>query len=159
VIPQFTVDASGIPDYLDRVKANVLAGIRGGMADAMKGLAYVVAGHAGGDPIVSRSGQFVGAVLGSPKVTQTDGYIKGTVSSMVGRKPMGVWFDEGTSVPAVQGVLYGFFSADGRSVFTHGHAAFQVAPHPIMNPSLREYQPAIIATIEARIDAAVGESA
>lgn len=153
------VDATGVLDYLEATKLNIFAALRVGMGEAMVGLSYVVAGHTGGDPIISRSGKFVGAVLGSPKVTEREAYIKGTVSGMVGGKPMGVWFDEGTKVPAVAGTLFHFTAADGDSVFTHGHQAFQVAPHPIMNPSLREYSPTIMEIISEKVAEAVNVSA
>ncbi len=152
---QFTIDDTGVQDYLVQTRENILAGIRVGMFEAMEGLAATVAGHTGGDPIVSRSGEFIAAVLSSPKVQENDSFIRGSVSGLVGRKPMGLWFDEGTSVPAVAGNLFHFTASDGASVYTHGHGAFQVAPHPIMNPSLREYSPTILDIIQAKVAEAV----
>jgi hypothetical protein len=151
----FTIDDSAVQDYLVQTRERILSAVRESMFEAMEGLANVVVGHTGGDPIVSRSGEFVQAVLESPKVQENDRYIKGSVSSWVGGKPMGVWFDEGTTVPAVAGTAYHFTAADGKSVFTHGHAAFQVAPHPIMNVSLEEYKPTILDIIQARVEGAM----
>ena len=143
------VDAS-----LERSSRDILAAIRGGVQESMEGLARVVAGKLFGDPIQSRTGDLLAAVLGSPRVTETKDSIRGTVSADVGNKHLGLWFEEGTHVPAVAGTLYQFTAADGASVFTHGHAAFQVKPHPIMNPSLEEYAPTILETVEARISEA-----
>jgi hypothetical protein len=157
---QMDVDGSGVIDYLDATREKILQAVRVGMQEAMVGLAHQVVSHTGGGgtDIVSRSGRFVGAVLGSPKVSETDAYIKGTVSGIVDGKPMGIWFDEGTSVPAVAGTLFHFTAADGASVFTHGHGAFKVAPHPIMNKSLEEYKPILIDIITAKIQGAVNDS-
>lgn len=154
----FVADESsvaGVADYLEQTRQNILAGIRQGMQQAMEGLAWTVADKLQGNPIVSRSGELLGAVLGSPKVTETPYYIKGTVSSDVGGKHLGLWLEEGTNVKAVEGKLFHFTAADGASVFTHGHRAFQVAPHPFLNPSLDEYKPTILDIIQSRISEAI----
>ena len=147
---QLTVDNTAVLDYMQAVQMRIFAGIREGMAQVVEGLGNTVAGFADGEVIVSRSGAFIGAVLGSERVTENDTYIRGTVSGMVGKKPMGLWFDEGTSVPEVRVRMYQFFPPDGESVWTHGHAAFQVAPHPIMNRSLETYAPTILEIISAK---------
>lgn len=152
-----TIDDSAVPDYLDQVRLRIMSGIRGGMQQVVEGLSWNVADKLQGNPIVSRSGRLLGAVLGSAKVTESESYIKGTVSGMVNGKPLGLWLEEGISVPAVAGKLYHFTAADGKSVFTHGHAAFQVAPHPFLNPSLEEYKPTILDIISQRITQAVEE--
>ena len=155
MIPHFTIEAVGVEDYLEQTRKNILSGVRIGMGEAMEGLSWNVVDKLQGNPIISRSGKLVGAVLGSPKVTETADYIKGTVSSVVEGKPRGLWLEEGTSVPAVTGNLYHFAAADGGSVFTHGHAAFKVAPKPFLNPSLREYSPTIVDIITAKVQGAV----
>jgi hypothetical protein len=158
----FEVDqasVAGVTDYLEQTRKNILAGIRTGMQEAMEGLSWNVADKLQGNPIVSRSGRLLGAVLGSPKVTETETYIKGTVSSMVDGKPRGLWLEDGISVPAVAGVLFHFTAADGKSVFTHGHAAFQIAGRPFMNPSLQEYSPTIVDMIFAKVSEATANAA
>lgn len=140
-----------VVDHLAQTRKNIFAAVRLGMLQGMEGLSWNVADKLQGSPIVSRSGALLGAILGSPKVVENREVIRGTVSSSVGRKPLGLWLEEGTSVPAVQGKLYGFVPADGTSVFTHGHQAFRVAAHPFLNPSLDEYGPTILETIQARI--------
>lgn len=155
---EFQVDEASVERVdasLERSRLDILKAIRGGVMESMEGLARVVAGKLFGDPIQSRTGALLAAVLSSPRVTETRDVIRGTVSADVGAKHLGLWFEEGTHVKAVEGNLFQFTAADGASVFTHGHAAFQVAPHPIMNPSLVEYRPTILATIESRISEAV----
>lgn len=155
---QLAVDeasVAGVTDYLEQTRQNILAGIRQGMQEAMEGLSWTVADKLQGNPIVSRSGKLLGAILGSPKVTETDTVIRGTVSSDVGQKHLGLWLEEGFSVQAVKGTLFQFTAADGNSVFTHGHRAFKVAPHPFLNPSLEEYKPTIMDIIAAKIGEAL----
>jgi hypothetical protein len=150
----FAVDeasVTGVKDYLEQTRQNILAGIRSGMKEAMDGLSWTVADKLQGNPIVSRSGELLGHILGSPKVTETASYIKGSVDAELGKKHLGLWLEAGTNVPAVQGKLYQFTTADGNSVFTHGHKAFRVAPHPFMNPSLNEYRSTILDIITQRI--------
>jgi len=142
-------------DYLERARQNILAGIRQGMQEAMEGLAWTVADKLQGNPIVSRSGKLLGKILGSPTVVEKPAYIKGTVDSDVGKKHQGLWLEKGTEVKAVEGKLFHFTTADGQSVFTHGHRAFRVAPHPFLNPSLEEYRPTILDLISMRITEAV----
>jgi hypothetical protein len=160
---QFAVDeesVTGVLDYLEQTRQNIMAGIRSGMQQAMEGLAWTVADKLQGSPIVSRSGELLGHVLGSPKVTDTPHYIKGTVDAELGKKHLGLWLEAGTNVPSTigtaKGVLYQFTPADGDSVFTRGHRAFSVKPHPFMNPSLIEYKPTIIDIITQRITEAAG---
>jgi hypothetical protein len=150
----FAVDEASVTevtDYLEQTRQNILAGIRVGMKEAMEGLSWTVADKLQGNPIVSRSGALLGRVLASPKVTETAAYIKGTVDAELGKKHLGIWLEGGTDVPAVQGKLFQFTTADGTSVYTHGHKAFRVAPHPFMNPSLNEYKPTILDIIAAKI--------
>lgn len=155
---QLAIDPASVDrveDYLRQTQQNILSGIRSGMQEAMDGLARDVAGKLRGSPIVSRSGRLLGAILGSPKVTESTDTIRGTVSSDVGKKHIGLWLEEGTHVEAVAGKLYGFTAADGNSVFTHGHRAFKVAAHPFLNPSLEDYRPTIMDIITARVGEAV----
>jgi hypothetical protein len=151
----FAIDEAPVLDYLEATRTRILAGIRTGMQEAMEGLAWNVADKLQGSPIVSRSGALLGAILGSPHVTETAEVIRGTVSSDVGEKHIGLWLEEGTHVKAVEGKLFQFTAADGQSVFTHGHRAFQVKAHPFLNPSLEEYKPTIMNIIAQKIGEAV----
>jgi hypothetical protein len=143
---------SEVTDHLEQTRQNILAGIRVGMKEAMEGLSWTVADKLQGNPIVSRTGQLLGRILASPKVTETATYIKGTVDAELGQKHLGLWLEGGTDVPAVKGSLFQFTTADGNSVYTHGHKAFKVAPHPFMNVSLQEYKPTILDIITAKIE-------
>jgi hypothetical protein len=144
-------------EHVDVVRQRILEGIRGGMKQAMEDLAYNVADKLFGNPIVSRSGELATAILESPKVTETPEVIRGTVTADVGRKHLGIWLEEGTHVPAVDGKLYEFTEPDSGSFYTHGHVAFQVKAHPFMNPSLKEYQTTIMQIIADSVAEATAE--
>jgi hypothetical protein len=142
-------------EEVDQVRQRILEQIREGMLEAMERLAWVVVGHLGGDPIVSRSGQLFGAIVGSPKVTETSDVIRGTVTSDVGLKHIGLWLEEGTHVPAVEAKLFEFSEPGAAELFSHGHRAFEVEAHPFMNPSLRDDQAAIMQILADHIAEAI----
>lgn len=152
-----------VEDYLDQVKRNIFANVRKGMKEGMEGLAGTVAAKLAGDPIVSRTGKLLAHVLASPKVTETAKYIKGTVDAELGQKHLGLWLEEGTHVPAVAKrkdggkLLYQFVGRDGNSKFTNGHAAFDVRPHPFLNPSEEEYRGTLLDIIAAKVAEAAGD--
>lgn len=148
---QMVLERSSVGDvnaYLDRVKQRIFAGVRGGMQQSMDELAYGVADKLFGNPIHSHTGELAGAILGSPKVTETPEVIRGTISSDVGKKHIGLWLEEGTHVRAVQGKLFGFTAADGNTFFTRGHKAFDVKPRPFMNPTLHALSAQIFENIQ-----------
>jgi hypothetical protein len=88
-------------------------------------------------------------------VTETPEVIRGTVSADIGQKHIGLWLEEGTHVKAVQGNLYGFVEPDGKTFFTRGHKAFDVKPHPILNPALDNLRAAIFDNLQKRVDEAI----
>ena len=151
-VDQASVDAT--VDYVEQVKQRILEGVRSGMLEAMQGLAGTVADKLHGSPIVSRTGALLSAIEGSPKVTETDAIIRGTVTADVGAKHLGIWLEEGTHVPAVEGKLYQFTEADAGTFFARGHRAFDVKAHPFMNPALDEFKAPIMQIIADAIAAA-----
>jgi hypothetical protein len=144
-------------EYLEEAKYKILEAVREGMKEAMINLAWNVAGKLQGDPIITHTGGLLDAILNSPRVTETAELVRGTVSSDVNKKHIGLWLEEGTHVPAVLRTLYEFTEPDGETFFTHGHQAFDVKPHPFMNPALEESQPMILETIRTRIEEALPE--
>ena len=143
-------------DYLEQVRQNILAAIRAGMAEGMEGLAETVVERLG-EATKTKTGDFAASILRSPRVTEKpDAYIAGTVTTATSKwRNLGLWIEYGIDVPATvdtsKAVLFGFTAAGGDSIFTHGHAAFQVAPHPFFNPAFQEYFPTILDTINQRI--------
>lgn len=147
-------------DYLETVRLNILAAIRVGMYEGMRGLADAEA-----EAAPRRTGDLQDAILRSPRITEKiDSYIAGEVSTQTPKfRNKGLWIEFGISDPdtigSEKGVLYGFTAADGKSVFTHGHRAFKIAPHPFFNPTFQGYYPTILEIINQRIteacDAAV----
>lgn len=160
VLEQSSVD--GVSAYLERVKQRVLAGVRVGMQESMQELAGETVAQMGVAGIVSRTGELVATIQSSPKVTETPEILRGTVSADVQNsiwggkvKHFGIWFEEGTHVKAVKGNLYGFTAAGGKTVFTRGHKAFDVRPHPILNPALEQMRAAIFANLQKHMDEAI----
>ncbi len=153
-LDQASVTAQG--DYLEQVRQRILAAIRVGMFEGMEGLATTVVERLG-EVTRTRTGDFAASILKSPRITEKpDAYIAGEVTTMTSKfRNLGLWLENGTSVPATIGtskdVLFGFTAAGGDSVFTHGHAAFQVAPHPFFNPAFQDYYPTILDTINQKI--------
>lgn len=150
----FTVDTSGVNAWQDAARQRIFGAVREGLQAGMESLAWTVADKLQGAPITSRSGALLGAILGSPKVTENAALIRGTVSSDVGKKHLGLWLEEGISVRSTKGdgaQLYQFFPADGASVFTHGHAAFSVKGKPFLTPSLEQDAPTILDLIQAKL--------
>src|ERR1019366_5006525 len=147
----------GVPatqDYLEQVRQRILAGVRAGMFEGMDGLAATMVERLS-EAVTTRTGELAAALLRNPRVFEKeDEYIEGSEVARTGNKHssnLGLWLEFGTSVPAtVQGKfgkLFSFTAADGDSVYTHGHKAFQVAPHPFFNEAFREYYQTILDTI------------
>jgi hypothetical protein len=146
-------------EYVAQEQESILLAVRAGMQEAMQRLAWQVIDRMQGEPITSRSGALLGAILDSPKVTETAETIRGTVSSDVGAKHVGLWLEEGTHVPEVQNSLFEFTEPDAQTLYTRGHRAFDVKPHPFLNPTLREYETTITQIITDAVDAAMNEAA
>jgi hypothetical protein len=145
----FYVDQASVRstvDYLKGKYAAVVAGIRTGMMEGMQILAAAVA-----PKLPHRSGELQAKVLASPKVTETQKTIRGTISSNVGRKPLGLWLEFGVKVPEVKDKLMVFTAKDGTVVFTRGHKAFQTPGIARMFPTLQERKAQIIETIQNRM--------
>lgn len=139
-------------DYVDQMRQRILQGVRVGMNDAMQALAWNVVDKLQGSPIQSRSGKLMGGILGSPRVTENADYVRGSVAGRSSDgKPIGLWLEEGTHVPAVEGKLFAFTTPDGNTVFTRGHRAFDVKPHPFLNSSLDAMRQPIMDIIAARV--------
>lgn len=147
---------STVEDYVEQIRRRILLAIREGMMEGMTALAWNVADKMSGNPIVSRSGDLLEGVLDSPKVTETPEVIRGTVSGRsADGKPVGLWLEEGTHVPAVKGDLYQFTEPDEGTLYARGHRAFDVKPHPFMNPALADMREPIQNIIAARLEEAV----
>jgi hypothetical protein len=154
LLDRASVQAQG--DFLEQVRQNILAAIRVGMYEGMEGLAGTVVERLG-EVTKTRTGDFAASILRSPRISEKpDEYIAGTVSTSTSKwRNLGLWIEYGIDVPstvgAAKGVLYSFAAAGGDSVYTHGHAAFRIAPNPFFNPAFQEYYPTILDTINQRI--------
>lgn len=142
---------SSVPQIQERIRQAIVEG----MFEAMEGLASNVADKLFGDPIQSRTGALLQAILESPKVSENGDLIRGSISSDVGKKHVGLWLEFGTHVRATLGKLYGFMDDDGELAFTRGHKAFEVGPKSFLNPSLREDEENIADILAAKLAGAL----
>ncbi len=176
VIEQRSVDQ--VESYLEKTKLKIFAMMHQGMEESMEALAEAAVSEMHAAGITNRTGDLEANILASPKVTETAERIRGTVGAegnitLGGKrsKHIGLWMEEGYSVPAVklsdtsqrryynktgQGFsLHKAFkfapSGGGGVVWASGHAAFTVRPHPFLNPAIRRMTTPIMEIIEARV--------
>jgi hypothetical protein len=163
----FNVEPNAVPNiasFMERVRFQIIAAIRGGMREAMKDLAkYIVATKLSGSPIgrmatpnkLTKPGDLSASILAGVRVGGNEEEIYGTLSGRPKNMPnLGYWQEFGTNHPAVSGKLNVFVGKDGNPVFTHHLAAFSIAPRPFLNPSLDEQKGQIMETIRASLAAA-----
>ena len=148
----------GVKGYLEQVRQRILDAVREGMQEAMEGLAGTVVDKIPGAGIKTRQrvrsnggGDLISAIQQSPRVTTGPEYVRGTVSAEVGNKHLGLWLEEGFHEPAVEGSLFQFTTPDGDTLYSRGHRAFDVKPHPFMNPALESYKAPIMDIIAQRV--------
>jgi hypothetical protein len=142
-------------DYLEQARERILQAIRDSMLEAMGGLSDAAVAEMTDVGIKQRTGEFTLELLSSPKVSETKDIIRGTVSTDVGAKHVGLWLEEGIHDPDVPGHLFEFTEPDGDSAFTLGHKAFDVKPHPFLNPALEHYASTIEEIISDAVDEAI----
>jgi hypothetical protein len=152
-------------DHLESIRLNILAGIVGGMMEGMQGFAGAVAAKLQGNPIAERTGNLLQTVLASPRVVQTDAYIKGEVSTAGGKfRNLGLWLEYGTKFPSSGNTgaypgqfLHSFTSANRSSISKLGHGAFRIEPKPFFNNTFDDFSPTILDGIYQRIAEACDE--
>lgn len=157
VIEQRSVDS--VVGYVERVKQRIFAQMHLGMQEAMEGLAGEAVSQASAAGIQARTGQLFSDILNSPKVRETAELIIGRVtaeSEMTsgGRKfkgYLGTAIDEGFSVRAVSGKLFQFTASDGNTLYSRGHTAFDVKPHPFLRQAKEAFTDPIMEIISARV--------
>ncbi|HVJ09268.1 MAG TPA: hypothetical protein VM554_12880 [Acidisarcina sp.] len=144
-------------EHIDAVRQRILASLRDGMQRAMAGLAGAAVEEMAEAGIQNRSGELKGAIVRSPWVSETPLILRGNVTADVGMKHVGLWMEEGTNVPAVEGKIFEFAEPDAESLYSHGHAAFQVRARPFMNPALQKYQDSILQILADAVAEAIAE--
>jgi hypothetical protein len=146
-------------DHLESIRQNILAGIRSSMMEGMQGLAGAVGEKLQGNPIAERTGDLLRAVLSSPRVVETDTYIKGEVSTTTAKfRNLGLWLNFGTKFPTKGNVdsypkqfLHSFSPANSKSIAKTGHGAFRIEPTFFFTDTFEDYSPTILEGIFARI--------
>ena len=157
VVEQRSVDS--VVGYVERVKLRIFAQMRLGMQEAMEGLAGEAVSQASAAGIQARTGALFTDILNSPRVKETPELITGTVrtqSDMTsgGRKfkgYLGTALDEGFHVRAVSGKLFQFTAANSDTLYSMGHVAFDVAPHPFLREAKEAFTSPIMEIIAARV--------
>jgi hypothetical protein len=157
IFEQQSVDS--VVSYVERVKQRIFVQMRLGMQEAMEGLAGEVVSQASTAGIQARTGQLFSDILNSPKVRETAELIIGRVtaeSEMTsgGRKfkgYLGTAIDEGFHVAAVEGNLFQFTASSGGTLYSRGHTAFDVKPHPFLREARVAFTDPIMEIINARV--------
>lgn len=163
---EFKVDprsVSNAVDYLEAVRKRIFEGVKGGMQEAMEGLAGVAVAEMGAAGIQNRTGELAADILVSPRVSESVTTIRGSVRAMRSMKLKGREFagfigtalDEGFHVTAVEGSLFRFTEPGADTLYSRGHVAFDVAPHPFLKRAADSFAPSIIDLITARVNEAV----
>ena len=157
IIEQRNVDS--VVGYVERVKQRIFEKMRIGMREAMDGLADEAVTQAQGAGIHQRTGELFLDILSSPRVKETPELIIGTVGTQSemtsgGRKfkgYLGTAIDEGFHVPAVEGKLLRFTAANSDTIYSLGHTAFDVKPHPFLQKAKEAFTAPIMEIIESRV--------
>lgn len=164
-VDQASVDRT--VDYLEAVRQRIFAAVHAGMEEAMEGLAGEAINQLEAAGIHSRTGQLLENIGNSPRVTETTDLIIGKVKAeremkLGGRTfigYVGTALDEGFHVKAVPGHLYQFTEPDADTLFTQGHQAFDVKPHPFLKRAIEAYESPLMDIIRARVQEAIGGAA
>jgi hypothetical protein len=158
IIEQRGVDT--VVSYIERTKQRIFQKMREGMEEAMQGLAGEAVYQASAAGIHNKTGQLFTDILNSPKVGENADAIFGRVrtkSEMTsgGRKfegYLGTALDEGFRVPATKKTkVFQFAAADGDTIYSRGHVAFDVKPHPFLARAKEEFTAPIFEIIERRV--------
>jgi hypothetical protein len=152
-------------DHLEAMRLNILAGICSGMMEGMQMFAGTVAEKLQGNPIQSRTGDLLNTILKSPRVVQTDTYIKGEVSTAGGKfRNLGIWLNFGTKFPVKGNLsaypsqfLHSFKPSNRSSIAQRGHGAFRIEPTFFFTDAFDETLPDILSIINQRIAEACNE--
>jgi hypothetical protein len=154
-------------DYLEAVRKNIFAGVRAGMEEAMEGLAGVAVAEMGASGIQSRTGELAANILKSPRIFENASVITGRVSARGKMKLKGRTFegflgaalDQGFHVKAVEGSLLQFSPPGEGTLYSRGHVAFDVKPHPFLKAAADSFAPTLLDIITARVNEAIGSAA
>jgi hypothetical protein len=156
-VTQRSIDSTA--GYIERVKLRIFQKMREGMQEAMEGLAGEAVAQAGAAGIQAKTGALFADILASAKVRETPELIAGSVDAQSemtsgGRKfkgYLGTALDEGFSVKAVEGNLFQFTAPDGGTLYSRGHRAFDVKPHPFLRQAKEAFTAPIFDIIQARV--------
>lgn len=161
----YFVDQSSVDqtvEYLGTVRLRIFEQVRLGMAEAMEGLGATAIEQMAAAGIQSRTGKLE-AGFEQYSVRENRNVIVGLITpkrdmTIKGRTfPgfVGTALDEGFRVPQIEGKFLQFTSATGDTLYSRGHVAFDVAPHPFLRAASERFAPTLIDIITERVNAAV----
>jgi hypothetical protein len=164
----FAVDQSSVDrtlEHLEAVRLRIFATVRESMEESLLDLAGTAVAEMGAAGIQNRSGELAENIIKSPRVNESATNISGRVKAeatwkLGGRSFLayvGTALDEGYSVPPVEGSLFQFTESGEGTLFTRGHVAFDVRPHPFLRRAQEAWTPTFLDLIESRINGAVAE--
>ena len=148
----FEMDVTPAVDHLEQTRQSILGGIREAIDQGMHQLAEDVAAKLHGDPINTRTGDLLDAVLRSPRVFSTDTAIIGEVTTQSAKwRNKGLWLEFGTHMPTKGRGLPMYprqFLLTRSAVSGSG---YRIEPKPFFNPTAQADFPTIIDNIQAKI--------
>jgi len=153
-------------EWLESVRLKIFAGIRESMEEAMLDLAGVAVAEMTSAGIKNRTGELAENIIKSPHVSENRETIVGRVTAkadmtLAGRTFfgfLGTALDEGYHVPEVDAALYQFTEPDAGTLYSRGHMAFDIKPHPFLSRASDVYAPTLIELIETAVNDAVAEA-
>lgn len=154
--------AASVGNYMNSVRGRILQAIAEQMGVEMETLADTVAGRLEGNPITQHSGRLLAAVMRSPKVVETQGAIRGSVSAQDGALNLGLWLEKGHRFPNRRlklleksnknNILKRLSTDQLQELRTQGGS---VKPYPFLIPSLLERESPIMENIRQKVADAI----
>ena len=154
--------ASKFGNYMDTLRGRILQAIREQMFVEMEELAITVAEKFSGNPLHARTGNLQSKILESPKVVQTDGAIRGSVSAQDGALNLGLWLERGHRFPRMRqkllemshkhNILRTLTKQQILDLRTRGGS---VKAYPFLIPSLQEREAPILENIRRKVADAI----
>jgi hypothetical protein len=163
---EFKVDPRSITntvDYLEAVRKRIFEGVRSAMEEGIEELGEVAKAGMSAAGIQSRTGALMESLEWhsvEESATKIYSSIRPVTPAKVEGRDVPTFYlatalDEGFHVKAVEGKTFQFTKADGGTLFSRGHVAFDVKPRPFLRQSVQSFAPVLLDLIQARVNEAV----
>ena len=156
--------AASVDKYTDAVRKRVFAAVTEAMGEEMVTLADTVVSKLHGNPITGRTGKLEQAILQSPKVVDSPGATRGSVSAQDGALNLGLWLEKGHRFPGQR--LKQLELSNKRNILKRLSVAQidemrsrggRVKPYPFLVPSLEERETPILEHIREKVADALAQ--